>query len=84
MTMTEQEIVASIGEIVEEICGIPASQVTPEKKFLEDLEIDSLGMVEIAVAAQDNLGVAIPDEQLRNLETVQAVVDFVRNATVSA
>jgi acyl carrier protein len=41
-------------------------------------------MVEIAVAAQDNLGVAIPDEQLRNLETVQAVVDFVRNAGVSA
>jgi acyl carrier protein len=84
MSMTEQEIVAAVGEIVEEICGIPADQVTPEKKFLEDLEIDSLGMVEIAVAAQDNLGVAIPDEQLRNLETVQAVVDFVRNAAVSA
>ena len=84
MSMTEQEIVAGIGEIVEEICGIPASQVTPEKKFLEDLEIDSLGMVEIAVAAQDNFGVAIPDEQLRSLETVQSVVDFVRTAGVSA
>ena len=84
MSMTEQEIVAGIGEIVEEICGIPASQVTPEKKFLEDLEVDSLGMVEIAVAAQDNFGVAIPDEQLRNLETVQSVVDFVRTAGVSA
>lgn len=84
MIMTEQAIVAGIGEIVEEICGIPASQVTPEKRFLEDLEIDSLGMVEVAVAAQDKLGVEIPDEQLRNLETVQAVVDFVRNAGVSA
>ena len=84
MTMTQQEILAGIGEIVEEVSGVPADQVTPDKSFLDDLDIDSLAMVEIAVAAQDKLGVEIPDEQLRNLQTVQDVVNFVLHAGISA
>ena len=75
--MNEQEILAGIGEIVEEIAGVPADEVTPSKSFVDDLDIDSLSMVEIAVAAQDKFGVEIPDEQLKDLKTVQDVVNFV-------
>ena len=75
--MTDQEILAGLGEIVEEIAGVPADEVTPEKNFVDDLDIDSLSMVEIAVAAQDKFGVEIPDEQLKDLKTVQDVVNFV-------
>ena len=82
--MNDQEILAGLGEIVEEIAGVPADEVTPSKSFVDDLDIDSLSMVEIAVAAQDKFGVEIPDEQLKNLKTVQDVVDYVRNAEVSA
>jgi acyl carrier protein len=77
MAMTEQEILAGLGEIIEEIAGVPADEVTPGKSFVDDLDIDSLSMVEIAVAAQDKFGVEIPDDQLRDLATVQDVVDFV-------
>ena len=76
--MTDQEILSGLAEIVEEIAGVPADEVTPEKSFVEDLDIDSLSMVEIAVAAQDKFGVEIPDEQLKDLKTVQDVVNFVR------
>ena len=62
----------------------PRRQVTPDKSFVDDLDIDSLSMVEIAVAAQDKFGVEIPDDQLKNLKTVQDVIDYVRNAGVSA
>jgi len=83
--MTEQEILAGLGEIVEEIAGVPADEVTPSKSFVDDLDIDSLSMVEIAVAAQDKFGVEIPDEQLKNLTTVQDVVNFVsKNSGSSA
>jgi acyl carrier protein len=41
-------------------------------------------MVEIAVAAQDKFGVEIPDDELKNLKTVQNVIDYVRRANVSA
>ena len=83
--MTDQEILAGLAEIVDEIAGVPADEVTPEKNFVDDLDIDSLSMVEIAVAAQDKFGVEIPDEQLKDLTTVQDVVNFVtKNAGGSA
>ena len=77
MAMTQQEILAGLCEIIDEIAGVPADQVTPDKTFVDDLDIDSLSMVEIAVAAQDKFGVEIPDDQLKDLKTVQDVVTFV-------
>ena len=83
--MNEQEILAGLGEIVEEIAGVPADEVTPSKSFVDDLDIDSLSMVEIAVAAQDKFGVEILDDQLKDLTTVQDVVNYVsKNAGGSA
>ncbi|GAA3127808.1 MULTISPECIES: acyl carrier protein [Streptosporangium] len=79
MALTEQEILAGIGKIINEITGIPASEVSPEKSFVDDLDIDSLSMVEIAVAAQDEFGVEIPDEQLKHLKTVKDVINFIQN-----
>jgi acyl carrier protein len=84
MALTEQEILVGLGEILDEVAGVPADQVTPEKTFVNDLDIDSLSMVEIAVAAQDKFGVEIPDDHLKDLTTVQGVVDYVRGATVAA
>jgi acyl carrier protein len=82
--MTEQEILTGLGEIIEEIAGVPADEVTPSKSFADDLDIDSLSMVEIAVAAQDKFGVEIPDDQLRDLVTVQDVINFVAKNAGSA
>jgi acyl carrier protein len=84
MPTTEKEILAGLGEIIDEIAGVPADEVTPDKSFVDDLDIDSLSMVEIAVAAQDKFGVEIPDDQLKNLKTVQDVVNFVQRSGVSA
>jgi acyl carrier protein len=75
--VTDQEILAGLAEIIDEVAGVPADDVTPEKNFVEDLDIDSLSMVEIAVAAQDKFGVEIPDEQLKDLKTVQDVINYV-------
>ena len=85
MATTQDEIIAGIAEIIEEVTGIEPSEVTPEKSFVDDLDIDSLSMVEIAVAAQDKFGVEIPDDQLKDLTTVQDVVNYVsKNAGGSA
>jgi acyl carrier protein len=84
MAMTQEEILTGLGEIIDEVAGVPADQVTPDKSFVDDLDIDSLSMVEIAVAAQDRFGVEIPDEELKNLRTVQDVVSYVQRAAVSA
>lgn len=78
MAMTEQEILTGLSKIINEITGIPASEITPEKSFVDDLDIDSLSMVEIAVAAQDEFNVEIPDDQLKNLKTVKDVITFIQ------
>ena len=83
--MNDQEILAGFSEIVEESVGVPANEVTPGKSFFGDLDIDSLSMVEIAVAAQDKFGVEIPDGELKDLATVQDVVTYVaKNSRGSA
>jgi acyl carrier protein len=84
MAMTDAEILDGLSEIIDEIAGVPADEVTPDKTFVDDLDIDSLSMVEIAVAAQDKFGVEIPDDQLKDLKTVQDVVNYVKSAEVSA
>ncbi|MCO5970724.1 MULTISPECIES: acyl carrier protein [Actinoallomurus] len=82
--LSEKEILDGLGEIIEEIAGVDPSEVTPDKSFVDDLDIDSLSMVEIAVAAQDKFGVEIPDDELKNLKTVKDVVVYVQNKGVSA
>jgi acyl carrier protein len=84
MAMTDQEIQTGLAEIIDEVAGVPADQVTPDKTFVDDLDIDSLSMVEIAVAAQDKFGVEIPDDQLKDLKTVQDVIDYVKRTSASA
>jgi acyl carrier protein len=84
MATSEQDILSGLGEIIEEIAGVPAAEVTPDKSFVDDLDIDSLSMVEIAVAAQDQFGVEIPDDELKNLKTVKDVVVYVQGKGVSA
>ncbi|GLY77951.1 acyl carrier protein [Actinoallomurus iriomotensis] len=84
MALSEQQILKGLGKIIEEIAGVPAADVTPEKSFVDDLDIDSLSMVEIAVAAQDEFGVEIPDDELKNLKTVKDVVSYVQGKDVSA
>ncbi|WP_336086547.1 meromycolate extension acyl carrier protein AcpM [Nocardia sp. SSK8] len=78
MATTEEQIVAGIAEIVEEVTGIEADEVTLEKSFIEDLDIDSLSLVEIAVQLEDKYSVKIPDEDLSALRTVGDAVVYVQ------
>jgi len=71
------EILTDLALIVEEVAGIDHADVTAEKSFVDDLDIDSLSMVEIAVQAEDKFGVKIPDDQLAELKTVRDAVDYI-------
>ena len=81
MALSQQEILSGLAELVNEETGIPAADVTPEKSFVEDLDIDSLSMMTIVVNAQDQFGVEIPDDEVGNLKTVQDAVTFISNAS---
>ena len=78
MAHTQEEIIAELGQIVEEVTGIEPSEVTVDKSFVDDLDIDSLSMVESAVQTEDKYGVKVPDEDLAGLRTVGDIVAYIQ------
>ena len=76
MSSTE-EIRSGLAEILEEVAGVLPADATMDKSFTDDLDVDSLSMVEIATAVEDKFGVAIPDDELANLKTVGDAVTFI-------
>jgi len=75
--VNNEDILTDLAAIVEEVAGVDAADVTADKSFVDDLDIDSLSMVEIAVQAEDKFGVKIPDDQLANLKTVGDAVKYI-------
>ena len=84
MALSQQEILSGLAEIVNEVAGVPAEDVQPDKSFTDDLDIDSLSMVEVVVAAEERFGVKIPDDEVKNLSTVGDAVSFIERAGASA
>lgn len=75
--MSTDEIRAGLAEILEEVAGVSPGDVTMDKSFTEDLDVDSLSMVEVVTAAEDKFGVTIPDDEMKNLRTVGDAVNFI-------
>ena len=61
----QQEILSGLAEIVNEVAGVPVDDVQLDKSFTDDLDIDSLSMVEVVVAAEEKFGVKIPDDEVQ-------------------
>ena len=81
MALSQADVLAGIKEIVEEVAGIPAASIELDKNFTEDLEVDSLSMVEVVVECENRFGVKIPDDQVAELATVGDAVNFIVKAS---
>jgi acyl carrier protein len=75
--MTRDEITAGLAEILEEVAGVSPDDVAEDKSFTEDLDVDSLSMVEVVVAAEEKFGVKIPDDKVQDLKTVGDAVTYI-------
>jgi acyl carrier protein len=80
MALSPADVLAGLKEIVEEVAGVSASQIELDKNFTDDLDVDSLSMVEVVVAAEERFGVKIPDDAVTDLATVGDAVNFIVNA----
>jgi acyl carrier protein len=76
MASTE-EIRIGLAEIVNEVAGVSTEDVTLDKSFTDDLDVDSLSMVEVVVEAETRFSVTIPDDQVKNLKTVGDAVAYI-------
>jgi acyl carrier protein len=74
---TTEEIRTQLAELVNDVAGVPVEDVQLDKSFTDDLDVDSLAMVEILVGCEEKFGVTIPDEESKNLKTVGDAVAYV-------
>ena len=68
-----------VKEIIEEKLNVDGVEITAETRFKEDLEADSLDLFELVMALEDEFGVEIPTEDLANITTVGAVIDYMES-----
>ncbi len=73
------EIRAGLASILNDVADVDAADVSDDKSFVDDLDVDSLSMVEVAMAAEEQFGVKIPDDELPKLKTVGDAVKYIES-----
>jgi len=77
--MSEKSIEEKVKDIIVEQLSVNPEQVTPEAKFIEDLGADSLDVVELVMAFEEEFSVEVPDEDAEKLLTVSDVVKYIED-----
>lgn len=77
--MADQPIDQRVKDIIVEQLGVKPDQVTAEAKFIEDLGADSLDIVELIMALEEEFGYEIPDEEAEKLLTVGDVIKYIED-----
>lgn len=75
--MDRSEIESRLTSLLVSELGLDEDKITTDARFEEDLEVDSLGVVELLMALEDEFGVQIPDEEAEDIGTVGEAVDVV-------
>ncbi|MCQ2783965.1 acyl carrier protein [Helicobacter pylori] len=68
--------------VIADQLNIDASQVTPEAKFVKDLGVDSLDIVELIMALEERFGIEIPDEQAEKIVNVGDVMRYIEKQLI--
>jgi acyl carrier protein len=75
--MDRQEIEERVRKVLAEQLSVDIEKVTPEARFEEDLDADSLDLVEAVLGLEEELSVEIPEEEMERVKTVGQAVDLV-------
>ena len=81
--MHQDDIKTAFVEILEQVASVNRTAVTEDHRLREDLGIDSLSLIDVAVAAEDTFGIRIPDEDLEGFQTVSDALGYIRHASVT-
>jgi acyl carrier protein len=77
MAASRDEVFERIKEVLSERLSVEEADITEEANFQEDLDADSLDLVEMIMELEDQFGIKIPDEDAQKIQTVGQAVDYV-------
>ncbi|MGC9099928.1 MAG: acyl carrier protein [Caldisericum sp.] len=76
--MEEKEIREKVNKVIFEKLGVDKEKITNDSRYVEDLGADSLALVDIAMALEDEFGMKIPDEDIEKITTVGSTIQYIK------
>jgi len=86
MAQSHEEVVVTMKDVLSSELGVDAGKVTADARFKEDLDADSLDLVEVVLALEEKFGIEIPDDEIAGVKTVGEAANLViakQNAAAS-
>jgi len=77
---TSEEITESVKEIFHKTLKIEPDKIKPETNLKDDLNLDSLDMIEVVYEVEDHFDVQIPEDSIKDIQTFQQVIDGLSKA----
>ena len=74
-----EDVYQNVVDIIVEELAVDEDEITLEASFIEDLGADSLDVVELVMAFEEEFDIEIPDEDAEDIQTVQDAVDYIEN-----
>lgn len=81
MAQVQGDVFARLKKIVVEQLGVDETDVTPEASFVDDLNADSLDLVELIMSLEEEFGMEVSDEEAEKIRTVGDAVDYIKDHT---
>lgn len=75
--MTRSDIEREMRRLLVEWLDVVDSEITPDAHFVDDLDADDLGLIEVIISMEESFGIDIPDEDIDGIQTLRASVDYV-------
>ncbi len=75
--MDRDQVMVTMREVAPEVLGVEPDAVVEEASFKDDLDADSLDLVELVMGLEERLDITIPEEELSDIKTVGQAVDLV-------
>ena len=79
MSLSPEEIEVKVKEIISQQLEVSAEQLRPEASFVDDLKADSLAVVELVLALEQEFKLEIPEEDTERIKTVKDALDYIKS-----